>query len=263
MASPFAGLTATEEGTMIRVLVVHRVRLTCDLMAAALKEESDIRVVDHARCGEEALARLNTNRYDVALVNINLPDNDALQITRMVVRDKLPVKVLITGLVQSKAAVLRCVEEGAAGYVLEEESLHDLIKKIRAIHANQFVVAPAMAGAMIARLAELKRQVATIRSLAASDYTHESTELTPREWEILGLIEQGMTNRTIADHLIIELGTVKNHVHNILRKLDVQNRKHAVIFARQRMTGEQAAKTTAVSPAHLVEQSRVVRPYMS
>lgn len=234
---------------MIRVLVVHKVRLTCDLMAAALKEEADISVVDFARCADEAMSKLASGSYDVALVNINLPDNNALAITRMVARNKLPVKVLITGLVQSKAAVLRCVEEGAAGYVLEEESLQDLIKKIRAIYSNQFVVAPAMAGAMIARLAELKRQVTTIRTLAATDSYQEPTELTPREWEILALVEQGMTNQQIADSLIIELGTVKNHVHNILRKLDVQNRKHAVIFARQLMTPGRTAKMADKVPA--------------
>jgi DNA-binding NarL/FixJ family response regulator len=233
---------------MIRVLVVHKVRLTCDLMAAALKEEFDIAEVDCARCADEAMSKLLSDVYDVALVNINLPDNNALHITRLVARNKLAVKVLITGLVQSKAAVLRCVEEGAAGYVLEEESLQDLIKKIRAIHSNQFVVAPAMAGAMIARLAELKRQVTTIRTLAATDSYQEPTELTPREWEILSLIEQGMTNQAIADNLIIELGTVKNHVHNILRKLDVQNRKHAVIFARQLMSSGRTAKTADKLP---------------
>lgn len=230
---------------MIRVLVVHKVRLTCDLMAAVLKDETTIDVVDFARCADEALAKLERGAYDVALVNINLPDNEALRITRTVARTKMAVKVLITGLVESKAAVLRCVEEGAAGYVLEEESLQDLVKKINAVYANQFVVAPQMAGAMIARLAELKRQVTTIRTLATADSFHEPTELTPREWEILGLIEQGLTNQQIADSLVIELGTVKNHVHNILRKLDVQSRKHAVIFARQLM----ATGATKSAPA--------------
>jgi two-component system, NarL family, nitrate/nitrite response regulator NarL len=227
---------------MIRVLVVHKVRLTCDLMATALNEELDIHVVDFARSAEEAAAKLDSSPVDVVLVNINLPDNDALRITRSASRSLGGVKVLVTGLVQSKAAVLRCVEEGAAGYVLEEESLQDLVRKIRAVHANEFVIAPQMAGAMIARLAELKRQVTTIRTLAATDSYHEPTELTPREWEILSLIEQGMTNQQIADSLIIELGTVKNHVHNILRKLDVQSRKHAVIFARQLMTANGASK---------------------
>ena len=227
---------------MIRVLVVHKVRLTCDLMAAALNEEPDIRVVDFARSAEEAATKLDSSPVDVVLVNINLPDNDALRITRSASRNNKAAKVLVTGLVKSKAAVLRCVEEGAAGYVLEEESLQDLIKKIRAVHANQFVIAPHMAGAMIARLAELKRQVTAIRTLATADSYNEPTELTPREWEILALIEQGMTNQQIADSLIIELGTVKNHVHNILRKLDVQSRKHAVIFARQLMTSNGANK---------------------
>jgi DNA-binding NarL/FixJ family response regulator len=240
-------------------------------MAAALKEEADISVVDFARCADEAMNRLGSGSYDVALVNINLPDNNALAITRMVARNKWSVKVLITGLVQSKAAVLRCVEEGAAGYVLEEESLQDLIKKIRAIYSNQFVVAPAMAGAMIARLAELKRQVTTIRTLATADSYQEPTELTPREWEILALVEQGLTNQQIADSLIIELGTVKNHVHNILRKLDVQNRKHAVVFARQLMapgrTAPMADKVPAPPaqrlPALPAAYSSTLRPFVA
>jgi two-component system response regulator DesR len=114
---------------MIRVLVVHRVRLTCDLIAAALRDEANIAVVEHAQSADEALARTQRQSFDIALVNINLPDNDALRFTRAISRSKKALKVVITGLVQSKAAVLRCVEEGAAGYVLEEDSLPDLVKK--------------------------------------------------------------------------------------------------------------------------------------
>ena len=77
--------------------------------------------------------------------------------------------------------------------------------------------------------------------------------LTEREWEILRLIEQGMSNQEIANSLVIEMGTVKNHVHNILRKLDVQSRKHAVIFARQQFarTGVQSGPKAAVRGAAL------------
>jgi len=234
---------------MIRVLVVHRVRLTCDLIAAALRDEADIAVVEHAQSADEALAKTQRQPFDVALVNINLPDNDALRFTRGITRSKKTLKVVITGLVQSKAAVLRCVEEGAAGYVLEEDSLPDLVKKIRSVYANEFTVAPNIAGALIARLAELKRKVTTIRTLAASESFNEPAELTTREWEILCLIERGLSNQEIADTLVIELGTVKNHVHNILRKLDVENRKHAVIFAREmlskRLVGKPAVRPTA------------------
>jgi DNA-binding NarL/FixJ family response regulator len=218
---------------MLQILVIHRVRLTCDLMAAALQQEKDVMAVDYACDADEALARLQNKSYDVLLVNINLADNDALRLTRTVARMHCRTKIIITGLVQSKAAVLRCIEEGAAGYVLEEDSFSDLIKKIHAVTMNRFAVAPSIGGALIARLAELKRQVVEIRSLMATEAVTQPNELTPREWEILGLIEQGLSNQEIANALVIELGTVKNHVHNILRKLDVQNRKHAVVFARQ------------------------------
>lgn len=233
---------------MIRMLVVHKVRLTCDLLAAALNEEAEVEVVDFARDAEETLAKLAENSYDVALVNINLPDDDVLKILRKVARGGMPVKVVLTGLVQSNTAILRYIEEGAAGYVLEEESLAELMKKIRAVAEQKFSVTPRVAGALIARLGELKRQVRTIRMLTVNEACQESSRLTAREWEILGLIERGLTNRQIAAKLVIELGTVKNHVHNILRKLDVQNRKHAVIFARQSLIEESSAHSTFSQP---------------
>jgi DNA-binding NarL/FixJ family response regulator len=238
---------------MIRVLVVHKVRLTCDLTAAALHNEPDIKVVDFAHSAEEALAKLDKHQIDVVVVNINLPDNGALRFTRAVTRSGKAVKVLISGLIHSKAAVLRYIEEGAAGYVVEEDSLGDLVRKIRRVYANEFHVSPHIGGALIARLAELKRRVNSVRTMSAMESFHEPAELTPREWEILRLIEQSMSNQEIANALVIEMGTVKNHVHNILRKLDVQSRKHAVIFARQQFarTGVQNGQKAAQRAAHL------------
>ncbi len=234
---------------MIRVLVVHKIRLTCDLTAAALHIEPDIKVVDFAHSAEEALAKLDKQAIDVAVVNINLPDNGALRFTRAAARSGKKVKVLISGLIHSKAAVLRYIEEGAAGYIVEEDSLVDLVRKIRRVTVNEFHVSPHIGGALIARLAELKRNVTTIRTMSAAESFHEPAELTPREWEILHWIEQGMSNQEIANTLIIEMGTVKNHVHNILRKLDVQSRKHAVIFARQQFAKNGAAASAGARQA--------------
>jgi DNA-binding NarL/FixJ family response regulator len=238
---------------MIRVLVVHKVRLTCDLTAAALRSEPDIKVVECAQSADEALTKLSRRPVDVALVNINLPDNEALRFTRAVARAGRNVKVLITGLIQSKTAVLRYIEEGAAGYVLEDDSLTELVRKIRRVYANEFLVSPHIGGALVARLTELKRQVATIRSLSAAESFQEPAELTPREWEILQLIDRGYSNQQIAEALVIEMGTVKNHVHNILRKLDVQSRKHAVIFARQQFAKDAAIKLGATSAANAAQ----------
>lgn len=231
---------------MIRVLVVHRLRLMCDLLGAAMKEETDIEVVDFARSGEEALAKLQKQSVDVLLVNVNLPDNEALRLTRAVSSLYKSVKVIITGLLQSKMAVLCCVEEGAAGYSLEDDSFGELVHKVRAVYRNQFMVTPIIARTLIMRLAELKRKVQEIRALTIEETGSQPCELTAREWEILRLIEQGQSNQQIAESLVIELGTVKNHVHNILRKLNVQSRKHAVIFARQAMTKPAALPSVPV-----------------
>jgi DNA-binding NarL/FixJ family response regulator len=243
---------------MIRVLVVHRVRLTCDLIAAALKSESKIEVVGAAHCAEQALAQIKDGSVDLALINVNLPEDGAFQLTRAIAlenhRNGRQVKSLISGLVQSKAAVLRCVEEGASGYVLEDEGMDDLVQKICAVHAGRFALPPGMAGVLINRVAELKRQVATIRTLTTTESYGEVEELTAREMEVLRLIERNYSNQQIADTLVIELGTVKNHVHNILRKLDVNNRRHAVIFARQMRDRESANHRigAGVAPATVV-----------
>ena len=229
---------------MIRLLVVHRVRLMCDLLSAAMKEESAIEVIGFARSSEEALAKIQQQPVDIVLVNVNLPDNEALRLTRTISSLHKSVKVIITGLLQSKMAVLCCVEEGAAGYILEDDSLNELVKKIRSVHMNQFAVTPTIARSLIVRLAELKRKVQEIRALTIVQTGNQPSDLTAREWEILRLIERGQSNQQIAETLVIELGTVKNHVHNILCKLNVQNRKHAVIFARQFMT-----KPAYLSPA--------------
>lgn len=218
---------------MIRLLVVHKVRLMCELMGAALKEQPDMQVADFARCAEEAMAKVQQGNYNVVVVSINLPDNEALRLTRMIARTSKQTKVLVTGVVESKAAILRCIEEGAAGYILEEDSLQDLVKKIRAVCCDESLVSPSIASALILRLAELKRKVHEIRNIAAKESIEQPSELTAREWEIVRLIEKGLSNQQISEALVIELGTVKNHVHNILRKLNVQSRKHAVVFVRQ------------------------------
>jgi DNA-binding NarL/FixJ family response regulator len=222
---------------MIRILVVHKVRLTCELIAGALRSEADIQVVAMAQNGEEALAKLDQHGIDVALVHINLPETGAVRFTRAAAQSHKRVKILMMGVVPSRVAVLRCIEEGAVGYVLEDDALGEFVRKIRRVYGNEFLVSSDIGGALLARLAELKRQITVLRSNSRTE--KDATpgeypgELTHREQEILALLAQNLSNREIADWLVIELGTVKNHVHNILRKLDVRSRRHAVIFARQ------------------------------
>lgn len=237
---------------MIQLLLVYPTRMTCELIAAALQGESDITVVGQAHSAEEALTKLTNCKCNTILASIDLSDNGAFKFARAVRQSSKDVKLLIAGLVRSNAAILRCIEEGIAGYILAEDSLADLVKKLRAVHEQEFIVSPAMASALIERVAELKQMIKEFHSTNLHWSEDLFAELTPREWEVLQLIEEGFDNQKIADKLIIEKGTVKNHVHNILSKLDVRSREQAAMLARQ-LFAEQKDEKSAES---LTEKTR-------
>jgi len=223
---------------MIRTLIVHDICLIADLLAKALNDEGDIVVAHQVISPEEALEFLKEEQCDVLLVNILLPEQGALNLTKTVAKKFSDVKIVVTGLLESKTAILQCLEMGAAGYVQQDDSVGDLVKKVRCVARGEALVSPQVAGALIARLAELKRLATELNGYQEISLQDQCTELTAREREILDLIGKGYTNQRIADELIIGVGTVKNHVHNILEKLDVHTRKQAAMIARQLAMGE-------------------------
>jgi DNA-binding NarL/FixJ family response regulator len=218
---------------MIRVSVVHENRLICELEATALRNLPDLELVVCAGTADEALAGLKKYPCDVLLVSATLPKEGAFTLTQSVAKLEGAIKVLITDLMRSKTVILRYIEEGVAGYVHTDESLADLVAKIRSVYHGEFVVSPWIATALIARIGEMRKLVTELNGFKERSPDHLYAELTERECEVLDLIERGYINQAIADALYITLGTVKNHVHNILAKLDVRTRKHAAIIARQ------------------------------
>lgn len=218
---------------MIRLFLVNPKRMDCELLSSVLQGEEDIEVVGFSHDSEEALTKIRRGRCDTVLVDINLPSNGALNIARTLQKNGSEAKVLIGGLVRSKSAILHCIEEGVAGYVLEDDSLAVLVKKIRAAHEGEFIVSPAIASALMARVAELKDMATQLNGVNLSDAEEFFTEITPREWEVLQLIDKDYNNQQIAEKLVIEKGTVKNHVHNILSKLNVKSREQAAMLMRQ------------------------------
>jgi len=227
---------------MIRLLLVQSVRMLADLMISVLQEQTDMEVVDCVSTKKEALTWLRRYNCDVILIDSNLPDDDAYCLLQEVTGLQTGSKVLITGLFECEATILRCLEEGATGYVLEGESLDGFVSKIRAVQRDEFILSPTISNALILRIAELKRTATELNGFKANDL-NPSSELTAREREVLQLIEQGFTNFEIAKLLMIELGTVKNHVHNIFGKLGVGSRQYAALYARQ-MQVDEALKTT-------------------
>jgi DNA-binding NarL/FixJ family response regulator len=223
---------------MIRTLIVHDVTLISDLLTTVLEDQGDITVVGRATSPTEALEILSNSPCDVMVVNCLLPDEGALTLTRATAKQCGDVKVVIAGLVESQTAILHCLEAGAAGYVREADGVQQLMAVVRHAAQGEALVSPAVAGALIARVNELKRLATELNGYHETDMEQQATELTEREREILALLGEGYSNREIAEELVITVGTVKNHVHNILDKLDVHTRKQAAMVARQLALGE-------------------------
>lgn len=206
-----------------KVLLVNEAKLVCNMLASLLEDEDDFDVVGSATSVEEVLT--GDWRYDLLLVSTNLPNEGALRLTEKVTSDEGSTRIVVLGLTAAKYQVLKFVEAGADGYVLKHHSVEELIKRIRAVKNDKAVVSPKIAGALIDRLSELAQLFSEVEAIL-----DQPADLTPREGEILELIGEGMTNREIAEALHIQLGTVKNHVHNILEKLDVSNRQKAAAY---------------------------------
>lgn len=214
---------------MIHVLIVDEVRLTGDALAEVLAEQPDIEVINISTNVSTALSHIQD--CDLMLVNASLSQDGAYQLTQMVANhteanhNNLGPRVLIVGLAESKQTIVRYIEAGAMGYVHRGADIDELLDTVRNVHKGRAQVAPDVAAALMARVAELAGWFDEIVSGPA-----KTSDLTPREREVLELIGQDFTNREIADQLVVEVGTVKNHVHNILSKLEVSSRHEAALY---------------------------------
>jgi DNA-binding NarL/FixJ family response regulator len=207
----------------IRVMTVCRRRLIGELVGQALQTQPGLQLAGSATCASEALQVLASECVDVALVSASLEgDQNAASLTKSLIKNNPGIKVVILGFFDEKEKIIRMLEAGASGYVAPTGSIEELVDTVRTAYQQEARLSSELTAALLARLAEMNRmlegQPAQGRSLS---------ELTPREKDVLGLIALNMTNGEIAQRLSIQAGTVKCHVHNILKKLGVRSRAEA------------------------------------
>jgi two-component system, NarL family, nitrate/nitrite response regulator NarL len=211
--------------TLIHVLPIIEVRLIANIFADVLNAEPDITVLACCTNREDGLRLIQEQHVDVALVSVGLPDQSALELIRAILDISPATKVLALGLSEEADDVLKYIEAGAAGYILKDSSLENLVQTLRSTQRGEAQISPRVAGAMIERLSSLAKMFSP-----AENGITEGIRLTPREQEVLQCIGKGCTNQEIASLLLVEIGTVKNHVHNILEKLNVSNRNEAASY---------------------------------
>jgi two-component system nitrate/nitrite response regulator NarL len=211
---------------LIKVLLVIEVRLIGNIFASVLEDEADIKVAGCVTTLKDALDFIQTREVDIALVSAGLPDQGALEFTRAIIDRDLSTRVLALGLSEeNKSEALRYIEAGACGYILKDSSVRELIEAIRLAQKGEAQISSRIAGAMMERLFYLARMFSAVENKMDGD-----VRLTSRELEVLQFIGEGLTNQEIAARLVVEVGTVKNHVHSILEKLDVSNREEAASY---------------------------------
>ncbi len=212
---------------VIRVVIIHRNRLFREALAFVLAEQQRMSVVRTVSEVDEILAELDRLRPDVIALDVYLPGREGLEEARWI-RGVLPEsKILLMGLTELESDVLACIEAGAAGYLPQEASLEDLLNNIHAVPTGEALCSPKVAGLIFSRMAKgaCERELRQVLGLPS---------LTRRELEIIALIEEGLSNKEIAVRLQIEIPTVKNHIHNILDKLQLDGRREAARYARER-----------------------------
>ena len=213
---------------MIRALIAGRSRVHSEALAAALSHGRRVQVVATASHPQEVLALLGEVTPDIVLVDFATAD--AVRIVADI-RVRTPnVKVVAITLGETEAEVIQLAEAGVVGYVLPDGSLDDLIIAVESAVRGELYCPPRVAFTLLRRLSAL--------AAALRDEKEEGTQsplgaLTGREREILQLVDGGMTNKAIARGLVLEVATVKNHVHNILKKLHVHRRIDASTWYRQ------------------------------
>lgn len=210
----------------IKVLLVIEVRLIGNIFTSVLEDESDIKVVGCVANLEDALGFIQTREVSIALISAGLPDQGALRFTQAVMDGGLSTKVLALGLSEeNKNEALRYIEAGACGLILRDSSVNELLEAIRLAQKGEAQIPSRIAGAMMERLFYLSKMFSAIENKIDGD-----VRLTSRELEVLQFISEGLTNQEIAARLVVEVGTVKNHVHSILEKLNVNNREEAAPY---------------------------------
>ncbi|PIU90343.1 MAG: DNA-binding response regulator [Armatimonadetes bacterium CG_4_10_14_3_um_filter_66_18] len=209
----------------IRVAIVDDETVIRQAMTQLLDMEEDLEVVGGGKNGEEAIDLVHEHLLDVLLTDLNMPVMDGLTAIRAIKQEYPNVEICVLTVHADDEHLFEALKAGAKGYLLKDATPDEVVEAVRTVaHGGAVLYAP-LATRVLAEFQRLTQQKDDLQRLFS--------QLTRRELECLGLLADGKTNRQIADELFLSLKTVKTHVGNILRKLEVNSRTEAAILAVQ------------------------------
>ena len=210
----------------IRLVVVDDQGMIRAGFRSLLDAEPDLEVVGEAATGLEALEVVRRLRPDVTLMDIRMPELDGIAATRQLAAEGAETRVLVLTTFDLDEYVFEALRAGASGFLLKDAPADELAAAIRVVAAGDSLLAPSVT----------RRVIDAFVGRAPSRPAHAVPDealgrLTPRELEVLGLMARGLPNLAIAERLFVSEATTKTHVSNVLAKLGLRDRVHAVVFA--------------------------------
>ena len=214
---------ASADDAPIRVLIVDDHALFRKGLELVLAAEPDLEIVGEAAEGLEAIDRAADLQPDVVLMDVRMPGVGGIEATRRIRNAQPSTRVVMLTVSEDEEDLFASVRAGATGYLLKEVSIDEVANAVRAVARGQALVTPSMASKLLGEFNVLSRRIDA--QLGAGP------RLTEREVEVLRLVAKGMSNKEIAGELVIAENTVKNHVRNILEKLQLKSRMEAAMYA--------------------------------
>jgi two-component system response regulator DegU len=203
----------------IKIMIADDHSMIREGLKSLLELEGDIQVVAEAEDGVDCLEKLKICTPDVLLLDINMPRKNGLEVLQTLKYSKSKVKVLVLTVHNEVEYLMKAVDIGVDGYILKDSESAELKKAIFSIVEGENYIQPSLIPSLNSKMIEKNRDEGKIESL------------TKRELEVLKLLAVGMYNKEVAEKLNISERTVKNHVSNIFKKIEVTDRTQAAVFA--------------------------------
>ncbi|MBI4759607.1 MAG: response regulator [Chloroflexota bacterium] len=205
------------------VLVIDDHVLFRDGLISLLESTADFHVVDQAGTVSEGIEKAFHHRPDIILMDFSLPDGTGLDATKIILDEIPECKIVFLTVFETDENLLKAIRLGAKGYMLKNISSSSLLASLRALAKGEI----AMSRKMMSRVVEYSR------AMPVPPSEDLLAKLSPRELDILSALQDGASNTQIARQLYLSENTVKHHIHNILEKLGVENRRQASVLAKQ------------------------------
>jgi DNA-binding NarL/FixJ family response regulator len=201
----------------VRILLIEDNRILRDGIASVINAQPDLKVVASSGGSRDTLLQVRTTKPQVVLIDLGLRNENGLRIVTTLVKEMPRVRVIGMGLIPSQLDIVEFVEAGAAGFILKEATVEDLLGTVRAVARGIKILPPLLTESLFTHVIDqaLRQGKGTLP---------DAVRMTKREREVIVLIAEGLSNKEIAQRLNLSTYTVKSHIHNILEKMALHSR---------------------------------------